>query len=604
MKHEYALTEVVLVVIGWPLRMHWCSRNIRRAVHPAGAAWTDFIVSHIVKALAGAQMARGSKYGRRTKSSNGVNVATRRNRIGCGSFEASGCMSNALNKIKAGAAVALVATTTALLPWSAHAAADESMKPGRTLIGLQYETYFTPHNVGNWKTAEAEPVLGNYDSYDTRIMEVHEDWFEQIGVDWLLLDWSNMLGVKDPAWEAHAGATREIEETTELLLRTYHRLEATGRHPPKLVLLLGADVATLDRGDVTRLNDVIEWINTRFLANPDYRNLWLYVQGKPLLTILLNPVAPIEHAKDFGSFVSAAQWTVRWMTSQRQVNRADKAGQWSWMDGSLRQAVSYRDGLAEETVVTPATFEYSALIELFRATKDYDPAHFKGAGGWLAPTAISRDHGAPYIESWRVAFEARPKFIQIHQWNEFAGQEIDQGIGSKHQIYLDEYDPELSDDIEPTILDRGGYRGGRGWGYYYLNLTRALISLYRGDTPDITVLALSGPEGSREQTSPLLQLRWSSIGRAARGYRLDLDGATVANHLEGPRYTLDLTHVSRGPHRVTLTAIGTHTYFNLTSPGLAVRSQKPLPVTSEIDFSYSPMIIGPKSSRNVEFWGK
>ena len=74
---------------------------------------------------------------------------------------------------------------------------------------------------------------------------------------------------------------------------------------------------------------------------------------------------------------------------------------WSWMDGSIRQLVTYHDHAAEDTVVTPSCF---------------------ADGGWLAKSATGRDHGAPYIQSWKVAFETRPKFIQIHQWNEFAGQ--------------------------------------------------------------------------------------------------------------------------------------------------------------------------------------
>ena len=95
----------------------------------------------------------------------------------------------------------------------------------------------------------------------------------------------------------------------------------------------------------------------------------------------------------------------------------------------------------------------------------------------LSPRAVGKRHGASYLESWKVAFESRPKFIQIHQWNEYAEQ----------------YNLEFSDEMEPTALDKCGYRGCGGWGYYYMNLTKALISLYRKETPDITVLALSGP---------------------------------------------------------------------------------------------------------------
>ena len=86
---------------------------------------------------------------------------------------------------------------------------------------------------------------------------------------------------------------------------------------------------------------------------------------------------------------------------------------WSWMDGPIRQIVTRSGGAAEETVVTPASFTFPGK-------------------GWRHPSAIGRDHGSPYLQSWKVAFESKPKFIQIHQWNEFAGAK--EGKGSRPTI--------------------------------------------------------------------------------------------------------------------------------------------------------------------------
>ena len=57
-------------------------------------------------------------------------------------------------------------------------------EPARTLIGPQYETWFTPHNAGSWETAEAVPVPGKYSSYDVNVIKKHEEWFEYLGMDW------------------------------------------------------------------------------------------------------------------------------------------------------------------------------------------------------------------------------------------------------------------------------------------------------------------------------------------------------------------------------------------------------------------------------------
>jgi hypothetical protein len=188
---------------------------------------------------------------------------------------------------------------------------------------------------------------------------------------------------------------------------------------------------------------------------------------------------------------------------------------------------------------------------------------------WLDPRAVGRDHGAPYLESWKVAFENRPKFIQIHQWNEYAEQ----------------YNLDFSDDLEPTQMDACGERVCGGWGYYFVNLTRAQISLYRGQTPDITVLALSGPFQPAAVNAKQLPLTWNVLGKQPDSYTLQLDGRTVAENIHGNQYVLDLSHSRPGRHRVTLVANGAHTYFDLAPEKLTVKSKAPLAVTSTIEFT-------------------
>jgi hypothetical protein len=372
-----------------------------------------------------------------------------------------------------------------------------------------------------------------------------------------------------PDWEQHTGPTHELEETTELLLKTYSMMNKEGKPTPKIVLLLGLENGDPVHDGMKRLNGIFDFLTKNYLSNPEYKNQWLYYNGNPLVTVLFNPADPCKMLADRSKPVAldAPQWTVRWMASQLQINHAESCGMWSWMDGSIRQLVTYHDHSPEDTVVTPSCF---------------------ANGGWLAASATGRDHGAPYIQSWKVAFETRPKFIQIHQWNEFAGQKEGEGYGPDHHGYVDEYNLEGSDDIEPTQLKTCAYRGCGGWGYYYMNLTKALISLYRGETPGITVMALSGPFQSGVIKRSPLALTWQTVGKSPSGYNLQLDGTTVAKAIQGGKYSLDLSRSSPGKHRVTLLAQGVHTFFDLNPEKVAVKSDSPLPVTSTIEFSYSP----------------
>jgi hypothetical protein len=202
-----------------------------------------------------------------------------------------------------------------------------------------------------------------------------------------------------------------------------------------------------------------------------------------------------------------------------------------------------------------------------------------------------------------VALESRPKFIQIHQWNEFTGQKEGQGFPLNYweapsetstsgqapsNVYGDEYNLEFSDDIEPVQMDKCAYRGCGGWGYYYLNLTKAILSLYRGTTPDITVMALSGPFQPAVVSESTLHLSWEILGRQPRSFTIQLYGKLVAAHIQDQSYPLSLTGIAEGKHRLTVIADGAHTYFDLSPAKLASRSSKPLPVASTIEFTYSP----------------
>jgi len=187
-----------------------------------------------------------------------------------------------------------------------------------------------------------------------------------------------------------------------------------------------------------------------------------------------------------------------------------------------------------------------------------------------------------------VALENHPKFIQIHQWNEFAGQKKGEGYGPRHDVFGDEYNLEFSDDIEPVGSDAVTYRDRGGWGYYYMNLTKALISLYRGKTPGITVMALSGPSQPALVKDNQLRLSWKTAGPTPASFELKLDGRTIASGIRSDRYTLDLSGITAGKHRVELVANGAYTYFDLAPERLTERSTKPLPVTSSIEFTASP----------------
>ena len=445
-----------------------------------------------------------------------------------------------------------------------------------SLIGIQYEQWF--YGPESWKTSEAVPLLGKYTTDEPTVTK-HYEAFHDLGIDWLLIDWSNMLWSK-PAWEEHSGDTKKLEDKTAVLLETALHLHRQGKYAPKLVIMLGLQNGPPVANGVNRLNAELAWLKTNYLDRPEYKDLWLYDGGKPLMVVLYWPPDPCTQLpKDLaGTKLKDGDWTIRWMSTQLQDNHAERCGMWSWMDGVMPQILTKRDGKAEEIVVTPAAFQFPVR-------------------GWTDSSAIRRDHGVPYLLSWKAAFEHRPKFIQVHQWNEFAGQLDGEGIPynywgladfkapaeHSHEAFGDEYNVQLSDDIEPTDLHACTLRGCGGWGYYYYNLTRAIVSLYRGETPDITVLALSGPakvDGAKKS----VDLCWEFLGKIPSDYSLFVDGQVVQHSLKGTSYALDTEHLGAGQHTVKLVANGVLTYFSLDPGKASIRSHKALAVESEITF--------------------
>jgi hypothetical protein len=145
---------------------------------------------------------------------------------------------------------------------------EATQYPG-SLIGVQYEPWFVPGAAGTWETAEAVPVLGKYNSLDPNVIRKHAEWFEDLGINWLLLDWTNPVLMKPD------------------LFNTYRQLEKEGKHPPKIVLMAFLQNGPLDPHAVQKLNGIIARTKTNFLDKPEFKDLWLYYRGKPLLVILL-----------------------------------------------------------------------------------------------------------------------------------------------------------------------------------------------------------------------------------------------------------------------------------------------------------------------------
>ena len=461
-----------------------------------------------------------------------------------------------------------------------------SPKTSAALFGMQWEPWFTSGAKG-WRTAHAVPVIGFYDSYNRDALRQHVLWFMDVGVDFILPDWSNHIWACKH-WDERKPHTNMILHATQLLLETLAEMREEGLPVPKVALMPG--LSNGQPATMPALNEELQWIYRNYLRNPRFDGLWQQFEGKPLIVILDTGAMAHPGARTEASFripffkqtlggnaehldslranektkVDDSHFTVRWMSSQNQTTGHDKFGYWTWMDGITDYPVTYRNGVAEAATISTAFFN---------------------ALGWTGPGAHGRRGGATFAETFNVALKHRPKVILLHQFNEFAGQPPGHGLGPNKDIYLDSYSVELSDDIEPVSMTAAGFRGDHGgWGFYFLNLTRALLDIYNGQANDCTVLTVANPLRNAVVTEPKITVEWVVTGKKPDKFSIEIDGQTVKRNLTGTSTEISIAQLGKGAHILTCKVDGAVTRYPLSFTELDIPLINPIPVQVDVPF--------------------
>ena len=453
-------------------------------------------------------------------------------------------------------AIAIIIVVVAAIPgyYFANSIINKPIagNPSETLIGMEYETWFGP-KVNDWSGREATPILGLYNSTNTTVISREAEWLTWAGVNFIIIDWSNNVGGN---WKN--GVAWYIINATSDLLEVYRNMSLHGITVPKITILLSYAPDT----PATESNAEFEanWIFAHYINNASYKSLWLYYLGKPLILVYtMGPNVYDPHNWENPNF------TVRYMSAFLWQGNPDN--DWSWIDG-LPPVVVYQGRYPEAVTVTVAWSYY-------------------------AEPCLGRNNGATYIQYWKTAFKVAPRFIIINQWNEFAKP--------------DQTDVEYSNDIEPTLPHSTDGAGSQveGWGFYYLVLTKALIDLYRGETPNATIMAISNPVNGSLVTGNYLKLSWTYVGKKPDNFTILLNGKILADGIQGTpyfiynspncvndkllSYNMKLQGLPSGYYEVTIIANGAKSYFNLTDAyaSLVNESVSGIPCESSAKFFYN-----------------
>ncbi|MFA5814524.1 MAG: hypothetical protein WC865_02770 [Bacteroidales bacterium] len=443
------------------------------------------------------------------------------------------------------------------------------------LFCVQWESWFVPGSA-SWTSAEAVPVVGFYDSFNEDVIRQHVLWFMDLGVNFIMPDWSNHIWGKKHWNEIEDGA-RSIVHATTIFLEVLAKMRDEGINVPKVALMPG--ISNGPPATMIALNEQLDWIYQNYVLNPRFKGLFQDFDGKPLMIILDTGVIGSKKGTAKSAFrvpffeqtlalkeqeldafrraqgpIDDSHFTIRYMSSQNQITRHHELGYWSWMDGQLEPLVTYFNGKPEAITVTPAFF---------------DPL------GWTSANSYGRRGGTTYLESFKYALKSKPRVIFLHQFNEFAGQAEGHGLGKNHDIYLDEHSIEFSDDFEPVSLTASGSRDSTGgWGFYYLNMTRALMDIFYNNDNNSTLLAASITEVSDKS----IKLNWSVAGEMPKNFTVAIGNKVFFKEVSGMTCEIPVQVLSKGIQTITITANDVHTHYALSKTEFDEIAEKPLPV--------------------------
>ncbi|MHB1462913.1 MAG: glycoside hydrolase family 71/99 protein [Armatimonadota bacterium] len=421
------------------------------------------------------------------------------------------------------------------------------------LVIMQWENWYGP-TMYNWQTSHAVPLVGFYQTADENVLRQHIIWMIEAGTDIIQCDMSNNIW-DAKTWDERSGMSDNLIFVNGLMMETLAKMRDEGIDVPKFIALSGVNNTP---NALTVINGQLNHLYQSYINNPRFSDLWYRYEGKPLI-VILDPPSFLKDKLD----KTDPRWTIKpCNVHMEKFSWQRDIGYWSWMD---TDATLVRNSKGEAEQIT-------ASVGCFTEK------------GWKDPLTRGRRGGATLVEDWALVMKDRPRFVNIHQFQEFAGQIEGEGSGGNPDMYVDSYSVDLSDDLEPVSLTAPGYRGNGGWGYYYLNLNKALVDMLRQKTPETTVLVVAKPDRRHEVSGNSMELQWRSVGKPlAQGVTVAIDGKVVATGLKKQNSQLDISKLKLGLHTITLTAPGAQQRYRLlwNDDSLPLSSLEPSTVTME-----------------------
>lgn len=313
------------------------------------------------------------------------------------------------------------------------------VRPGHTILNNSLLLEKHPHRVvGPMHSVHwwAEPLFGYYRSSDPFVLREHAAMLGDAGINTVIFDNTN-----GPIYLS----------VQKALFKAWLRMQKLGNRVPKFACFTGHGAWTADYQSIYR----------KGIA----KQLWFRWHGKPLMLYHGNASALPLAVRRFFTLRYCWAWT-------------GGKNRWGWDNLGVNPNLYAWHSSPQSAEEMPVAVGGWASSNIGRSYHD---------GHEPSPRNQHPSRGICFAHQWQHVLKIKPRFIFITGWNEwtamawpapgplnFAGRMVQKGA----PIFIDEYTPEFSRDIEPMRADRGGLYGGFGDNYYYQMV--ANIRRYKG----------------------------------------------------------------------------------------------------------------------------
>lgn len=280
-----------------------------------------------------------------------------------------------------------------------------------------------------------EPLFGYYQSDDPWVLRKHAQMLSDAGVDVIIFDTSNRLTYR---------------RNYSALIDVFTQIRREGGRTPQIAFLtpFGDPRATV--------HELYEQLYSKHQGE----DLWFRWDDKPL--ILANPARVDPAERKFFTFRRPQPDYFQGPTAPDM---------WSWLEVYPQHVFKNSRGEKEQMSVGVAQNAVAGRLGSMSEPSSQGRSFHAGR----VPDRFDPGQGYNFAEQWERAIKEDPQIIFVTGWNEWVAGRFNEFNKIKTPpMFVDEFDPEHSRDIEPM-------KDGFGDNYYYQ--LASYIRRYKGARP-------------------------------------------------------------------------------------------------------------------------